>query len=173
RFLHHHDSATPGCLVLDMSMPDLSGLDVQKKLLTDGKAVPIVFLTGAADVPASVCAMKQGACDVLTKPVERDVLVHAIHEALARDRASRHASEELAEFRRRLATLTPREHEVFRHVISGKLNKQTAAEIGAAEKTIKVHRGRVMKKMNVESVAELVRMAERGGVAPSAGEQET
>src|SRR3954468_3812150 len=93
RFLHHHDSATPGCLVLDMSMPDLNGLDVQKTLLTEGKAVPIIFLTGAADVPTSVCAMKQGACDVLTKPVERDVLVQAIQEALAKDRTSRQVNE--------------------------------------------------------------------------------
>jgi FixJ family two-component response regulator len=173
RFLDHHDSAAASCLVLDLSMPDLNGLEVQQTLLSERKPLPIIFLTGNADVPTSVSAMKQGASDFLTKPVERDVLVQAVNEALAKDKAARQANEELAEFRRCLATLTPREYEVLGHVISGKLNKQTAAEVGAAEKTIKVHRGRIMSKMKVQSVAELVRLAERAGVMPASLEPQS
>ena len=167
RFLDRHDSTAPGCLVLDMAMPGLNGLDVQQTLLAAQESLPIIFLSGRADVPATVRAMKQGAADFLTKPFEKDELVQAVRAALAKDRVARQANEEVAEIRRRLATLTPREHEVLRHVISGSLNKQTAVDIGAAEKTIKVHRARVMNKMQVESVAELVRLAERAEIAPA------
>jgi FixJ family two-component response regulator len=134
-------------------------------LTSAGESLPIIFLTGRADIPATVKAMKQGAADFLTKPIERAELVNAVRSALTRDLAARQARQEVEEVRKKLATLTPREYEVFEHVISGKLNKQTAAELGAAEKTIKVHRGRVMDKMNVQSVAELVRLAERAGIS--------
>jgi FixJ family two-component response regulator len=167
RFLDHHNPTIPGCLVLDLAMPGLNGLELQQMLATSGNGRPIIFLTGRADIPASVKAMKQGAVDFLTKPVERDELVPAIQAALASDRVARQAQEEVAEIRSRLASLTPREYEVMGHVISGRLNKQTAAEIGAAEKTIKVHRARVMEKMKVKSVAELVRLAERAGIDPA------
>jgi FixJ family two-component response regulator len=166
-FLAEHDPAAPGCVVLDLAMPGVDGLELQRKLAEAGDARPIIFLTGHADVPASVKAMKQGAADFLVKPVERDQLMQAVGAAMVKDQTARRAREEIAEIRRRLATLTPREYEVFEHVISGKLNKQTAAQIGAAEKTVKIHRARVMEKMKVRSVAELVRMAEHVGVAPN------
>jgi FixJ family two-component response regulator len=164
RFLAQHDPSAPGCLVLDLVMPDLTGLELQETLVSMGEARPIIFLTGRADVPATVRAMKQGATEFLTKPVERAELVQAVRAALARDGAARFAQHEIAEIRRRLTSLTPREYEVFEHVIRGKLNKQTAAEIGAAEKTVKIHRSRVMEKMKVESVAELVRLAGHVGI---------
>ncbi len=130
--------------------------------------LPVIFLTGQADVPASVKAMKQGAVDLLTKPVEpRTHLVNAVRAALAKDQVARQIHEEVVEIRRRLATLTPREYEVFGHVIGGRLNKQIAADIGAAEKTVKIHRARMMDKMKVESVAELVRLAEHAGIEPA------
>ena len=165
-FLDEHDPSAPGCLVLDLAMPDLDGLEIQQLLSNAGETLPIIFLSGQASVLASVRAMKQGAADFLLKPVERDELVRAVSAAIARDQAARAAREHLSEIRRRVDTLTPREFEVFQHVISGRLNKQTAAELGAAEKTIKIHRGRVMEKMRVESVAELVRLAEQVGIAP-------
>ena len=167
RFLDQHDpgAAAAACLVLDLAMPALSGLELQQMLTTAGESMPVIFLTGRADVPASVQAMKQGAADFLTKPIERDQLLSAVRAALTKDRTARMARDEVADIRRRISSLTPRECEVFEHVISGKLNKETAAELGAAEKTIKVHRGRVMDKMQVKSVAELVRLADRAGVA--------
>jgi FixJ family two-component response regulator len=166
RFLEQHDPSAPGCLVLDLAMPEVTGLELQQMLAAAGELLPIIFLTGRADVPASVRAMKQGAVDLLTKPVERTALLSAVTAALQKDRIARQAHDEIAEIKRRLSSLTPREYEVFEHVIAGRLNKQTAAEIGAAEKTIKVHRARVMEKMRVESVAELVRLADRAGIAP-------
>jgi FixJ family two-component response regulator len=167
RFLHQYDSKVPGCLVLDVAMPDLDGLQLQQMLADAGQTLPIVFLTGNADVPASVKAMKQGAVDLLTKPVERDELLKSIRAALAKDQAIRLTHKELAEIRSRLSTLTPREYEVFGHVIGGRLNKQIAADIGAAEKTVKIHRARMMDKMKVKSVAELVRLAEHAQIGPS------
>ena len=167
RFLHQYDSTVPGCLVLDVAMPDLDGLQLQQMLAEAGQTLPIVFLTGNADVPASVKAMKQGAVDLLTKPVERDDLLESIRAALAKDQAIRLTHQELAGIRSRLSTLTPREYEVFGHVIGGRLNKQIAADIGAAEKTVKIHRARMMDKMKVKSVAELVRLAEHAQITPS------
>jgi FixJ family two-component response regulator len=164
RFLEDYATLAPGCVVLDLAMPGLSGLDVQDALANAGEFMPIIFLTGKADVPASVRAMKHGAADFLIKPVERDELLAAVRSALVKGLLARMARQEVAETRRRLATLTPREYEVFEHVIKGDLNKQTAAELGAAEKTIKIHRARVMQKMQVQSVAELVRMAEHAGI---------
>jgi FixJ family two-component response regulator len=166
RFLAQHEPNVPGCLVLDLAMPEIGGLDLQQVLSAAGERLPVIFLTGHADIPASVRAMKQGAADFLTKPVERDDLLCAVRAALDRDRSARQSHNEVADIKRRIATLTPREYEVFEHVISGRLNKQTAAEIGAAEKTIKVHRARVMDKMKVKSVAELVRLADRAGIDP-------
>jgi FixJ family two-component response regulator len=167
RFLDQHDQTRPGCLVLDLAMPGMNGLELQQMLAAAGETLPIIFLSGRAEIPDSVKAMKQGATDFLTKPVERNVLFKAIGPALAKSRVARQASEEIAEIRQRISTLTPREYEVFEHVISGQLNKQIADDIGAAEKTIKVHRARVMDKMKVQSVAELVRLAVQTGTPPS------
>jgi FixJ family two-component response regulator len=161
RFLDAYVSHSAGCLVLDLAMPGLSGLELQRMLAAEGSVAPIIFLTGRGDVPASVTAMKQGAVDFLTKPVERDAFMHAVRAAVARGRIAQQTRQEVDEIKGRLATLTPREYEVYQHVICGKLNKQTAAELGAAEKTIKIHRRRVMDKMKVQSLAELVRLADR------------
>jgi FixJ family two-component response regulator len=166
RFLERHDPSVPGCLVLDLAMPGLNGLQLQEKLAAAGEPLPVIFLTGQADVPATVNAMKRGAADFLTKPVDRDALLSAVRTAIERDRSTRVAERELTEIRERLQSLTPRQYDVFQHVISGKLNKQTAADIGVAEKTVKAHRARMMEKMKVESVAELVRFAEKLGIEP-------
>ena len=163
-FLNHYLPHTPGCLVLDVAMPGLNGLELQKALTAKGSALPIIFLTGHGDIPMSVQAMKRGAADFLTKPVNDDELLKAIRAALEKDRVARHARAEVAEIRQRLTTLTPREREVLEHVISGQLNKQTAADLGIGEKTIKVHRARVMEKMKAQSLVDLVRLAEKAGV---------
>ena len=160
-FLERYDPCTPGCLVLDMTMPGLNGLELQEALTTKGSAIPIIFLTGHGDVPMSVQAMKHGAFDFLTKPVNDDDLIKAVHAALDQDRIARQARDEVHDIQVRLATLTPREREVMTHVVSGQLNKQIAYDLGTVEKTIKVHRARVMEKMKVQSVAELVRLTER------------
>jgi FixJ family two-component response regulator len=166
-FLEAHDPRAPGCLLLDVSMPGLNGLELQKALAAKGSATPIVFLTGRGDVPTSVQAMKHGALDFLTKPVNDDDLIAALQSAIDRDRITRSARAEVDDILQRLATLTPREREVLQHVISGHLNKQTAADLGTVEKTIKVHRARVMEKMKVQSVAELVRLTEKAQIAPA------
>lgn len=163
-FLARHDASLPGCLVLDVAMPGLNGLELQQGLLASGHELPIIFLTGHGDIPMSVQAMKRGAVDFLTKPVNDDDLLKAIHVAFEQDRLQRQARAAVAEIRQRVASLTPREREVFDHVIAGHLNKQTAADLGTTEKTIKVHRARVMEKMQVQSVAELVHLAERAGI---------
>ncbi|MEW6037635.1 MAG: response regulator [Pseudomonadota bacterium] len=166
-FLERHDPEAPGCLVLDLSMPELDGLDLQRTLAERGQARPAVFLSGQGDIPASVRAMKQGAVDFLTKPVNDTELLNAVRHALARDLAARAKDAELAELRRRLALLTPRELEVLGQVVAGRLNKQIAAELGTVEKTIKVHRAHIMRKLQVRSLAELVRLADRAGMAAS------
>ena len=163
-FLERHDPSAPGCLVLDVAMPGLNGLELQEALAAKGSEVPIIFLTGHGDIPMSVQAMKRGALDFLTKPVNDEDLLKAVHVAIEKDRLQRQTRAEVAEIEQRLATLTPREREVMEHVISGQLNKQTAADLGTVEKTIKVHRARMMEKMKVQSVAELVRLAERVGM---------
>jgi FixJ family two-component response regulator len=160
-YLAKRDPEAPGCLLLDIEMPDLNGLEVQQRLGGRDGMLPIIFLSGRADVPISVKAMKAGAVDFLTKPVRDDVLLAAVHAAFAKDRAARSTREELADLAARLATLTPREHEVLEHVAAGELNKQIASKLGTVEQTIKVHRARVMEKMKVQSVAELVRVFER------------
>ena len=160
-FLAAHDSSAPGCLLLDVSMPGLNGLELQQALTARGSNLPIIFLSGHADVPISVQAMKDGATDFLTKPVLDEVLLTAVRVAFERDRATRIARAELADIAARLATLTRREREVLDHVVDGQLNKQIAGDLGTVEQTIKVHRARVMEKMKVQSLAELVRLVER------------
>lgn len=163
-YLERYDPHAPGCLVLDLAMPGLTGLELQQVLAARVGAPPIIFLTGRADVPDGVQAMKCGAVEFLTKPVDDRTLIEAVRSAVEKDRLDRSARAELAEIRKRLAMLTPRESQVLRYVVAGKLNKQTAAELGAVEKTIKVHRGRVMEKMQVQSLAELVRLTSRAGI---------
>lgn len=157
----------PGCVLLDVAMPGLDGLQLQQRLAERGARLPIVFLTGHGDIPMSVQAIKAGAVDFLTKPVRRDDLLRAVRAALDQAAAQQAATQADAELRSRLAQLTPREREVLEHVIAGKLNKVIAADLGTSEQTIKVHRGRVMEKMGVASVAELVRAAQRLGIRPA------
>jgi FixJ family two-component response regulator len=163
-FLAQYDRQTPGCLVLDLGMPTLDGLELQRILASAGSLLPIIFLTGTADIPKSVQAMKQGASDFLTKPVNDEDLLAAVGVAIDKNRALHREQAELSEIRARLATLTPREREVLEYVVAGKLNKQIAGELGTVEQTVKVHRAHVMQKMRVQSVAELVRLAERCGI---------
>jgi FixJ family two-component response regulator len=156
-FLREHDAETIGCVVLDMRLPDLDGLALQQALLASGCQRPIIFMTGFGDVADSVQAMKAGAVDFLTKPCDDDDLLDAVHGAIAKDAQARCVQTELQRIRGRLASLTPREHEVMQHVVDGRLNKQIAADLGIAEKTIKVHRARAMEKMGASSLADLVR----------------
>ena len=158
-FLQRPRATTPSCLVLDVELPDLNGLDVQERLAADRTDIPIIFITGYGDVPMSVRAMKAGAAEFLTKPFERDALLAAIRGALERSRASLAHATELKLLRQRHASLTPREREVFAWVVSGLLNKQVGAELGMTEATVKAHRGQVMQKMQADSLAELVRIA--------------
>ena len=168
-FLQAHDPATPGCLVLDLALPGLDGLELQQALTTSDCGRPIVFITGRGDIPASVRAMKGGAVDFLTKPVNDQDLLAAVRNAIEIDRLAREAQVEVDALRQRLASLTPREREVLVHVVAGRLNKQIAADLGIVEKTIKVHRARIMEKMAVRSLAGLVRIAERLGIPPATG----
>ena len=163
-FLLELAPGSAGCAILDVAMPGLDGLALQRELHARGSTLPIVFLTGRGDIPKSVQAMKRGAIDFLTKPVDDEVLLAAVRAALARDRAQRQAREEAADVRRRLESLTLREREVLEGVVAGKLNKQIGAELGITEKTVKVHRGRTMEKMGAGSLAELVHLVERAGV---------
>jgi FixJ family two-component response regulator len=166
-FLAGHDGSIPGCAVFDVSMPGLDGLELQRALSAGGSQRPVIFLTGKGDIPTSVRAMRAGAVDFLTKPVNDDDLLAAIARAVKQDADTRHASAELDSVNARFAILTPREREVMTHVIAGRLNKQIAGDLGTVEKTIKVHRGRVMEKLGVRSVAELVRLAEKAGISRS------
>ena len=163
-FLAQYDPETPGCLVLDLAMPAVSGLELQGILADRGSLLPIIFLTAYGDIPKSVQAMKLGASDFLTKPVNDEDLLAAVRVAIEKHRAVRREQTELSEIRARLATLTPREREVLEYVVAGKLNKQIAGELGTVEQTVKIHRAHVMQKMRVQSVAELVRMTERCGI---------
>jgi FixJ family two-component response regulator len=160
-FLRARNRQWHGCILLDVAMPGLDGLGLQQKLLEDGDGVPVIFLTGAADVPICAAAMRQGAVDFLMKPANEERLASAIATALHRDALSRAARTLRAETEARLASLTRREREVLEHVMNGRLNKQIAADLGTAEKTVKVHRARGLEKMQVRSVAELVRAVER------------
>jgi FixJ family two-component response regulator len=154
------------CLILDVELPDLSGLDLQTDLTKSGIEIPIIFLTGHGDIPKSVRAMKAGAVEFLTKPFRTEELIDAVRQALVRDGDLRKQRSETLELRERLGTLTPRERQVLALVVAGLLNKQIAGELGTTELTIKVHRGRVMRKMKAASLADLVRMAEKLKISP-------
>jgi FixJ family two-component response regulator len=159
-FLARPGAEAPSCLVLDLQLPGLSGLDLQRRMAEVGPEIPIVFLTGHGNIPASVQAMKAGAVEFLTKPFDEHDLLQAIQEAVERDRQNRQQRAEMRELQSRYESLTAREQEVMQQVVSGLLNKQIAAELNITEYTIKIHRGRVMRKMHAESLADLVRMAE-------------
>lgn len=158
-FLEKAPGLWPGCLVLDMRLPGLSGLDLQKELARAGIRLPIIFLTAHGSVPLSVKAMKAGAVDFLEKPVEDQTLLDAIYQALERDRQARLAQSQRQALKEHFATLTPRERQVFEMVVVGKLNKEIAIDLGTVEKTIKVHRAHLMRKLNCRSLAGLVRLA--------------
>jgi len=161
-----------GCLVLDVSMPGVDGLELQRRLALEGQSLPIVFVTGHGDIPMSVRAMKAGATDFLTKPVPAQVLVAAIRDAVGQDNAVRRSRGDSDVFRDRLAGLTPREREVLEALAAGKLNKQIAADLGVVEQTVKFHRARIMERMHAKTIAELMHIAARagvGGVAPPSG----
>lgn len=165
RFLAEHDPFRPGCAVLDLSMPGIDGLELQRSLEEGTRSVAprqVLFLTGKGDVPTSVDAMRRGAVDFLVKPVDETVLVGAVRQAIDRDAVVRQRFSEFLEIKARVDTLTPREREVMALVASGKLNKQVATVLGTTEKTVKVHRARVMDKMMAGSLADLVRLADRG-----------
>jgi len=163
-FLESYSPETLSCLVLDVAMPELNGLELQQRLTRSGVLLPIVFLTGHGDIPTTVQAIKAGAVDFLTKPVKDAELLRAVRAALQRAADQRDLISEGASLRQRYSTLTPRECEVMAHVITGQLNKQVAADLGIGEHTIKVHRARVMQKMGLQSLADLVRAVERLGL---------
>ena len=165
-FLDRPGGDAPSCLVLDLQLPGLSGLDLQKRMAEVGLDIPIVFLTGHGSIAASVQAIKGGAVEFLTKPFDEQDLLRAIQEALARDRSARKRNEDLRDLRKLYQSLTGREREIMQQVVSGLLNKQIAAELKISEFTVKIHRGQVMRKMRADSVADLVRMADSLGVRP-------
>jgi FixJ family two-component response regulator len=165
-FLTRAPNVGPACLVLDVRLPGLDGLALQRQLTERGRIEQIVFITGYGNIPMGIQAMKRGAVDFLPKPFEDHALLNAVAQAIARSADSCRERHEVAQVRARIATLTPREFEVFRLVITGLLNKQIAFELGAALRTIKTHRGRVMHKLGVQSVADLVRLAQKVGVSP-------
>jgi FixJ family two-component response regulator len=163
-FLTKRDATLPGCVILDVTMPGLDGLNLQQALSSEESLHPVIFLTGTGDIPTSVRAMRAGALDFLTKPVNADDLFRAIGRAEEQNVRAREARAELQAIQAKMATLTRRESEVLVHVVAGRLNKQIAHELGTVEKTIKVHRGRMMQKLGVHTVADLVRLAEKAGI---------
>ena len=166
-FLEQYEPAARGCIVLDVSMPGFTGLELQQALIEKNCSLPIVFLTGRGDIPTSVRAMKHGAVDFLTKPVDDYDLIAAVDRALAREATDHVRRAQITELQMRFSTLTSREQEVLGHVIAGRLNKQIAAVLGTTEKTVKVHRARVMEKMQAQSLAELVRLSGTAGISPT------
>lgn len=167
-YLDAQDPSVPGCLVLDVAMPGINGLELQQRLARDGSCRAIVFISGHGDVPKSVQAMKAGAVDFLMKPFDEAQLLRAVDIAIRKSRATRQANDERKIMEQCLTSLTSREREVFEHVIAGQLNKLIATDLGTVEKTVKVHRARVMHKMGAATLADLVRMAERMGIRPGA-----
>jgi FixJ family two-component response regulator len=167
-FLEHRRGDAPACLVLDVRLPGLSGLDLQRELVRTKAPIPIIFITGHGDIPMSVRAIKEGAVEFLAKPFRDQELLDAIQHALEIDRAARQERSRVAEVRRRYESLTKREREVMRLVVSGLLNKQIAGELGSSEVTVKMHRGQVMRKMKAQSLVQLVRMAEKIGITSEA-----
>jgi FixJ family two-component response regulator len=165
-FLQQHNGDAAGCVVLDLSMPGLDGLQLQQALARSGDHCPVIFITGHGDIPTSVQAMKAGAIDFLTKPFDQKQFLAAVRVAIDKDSVARAARAERRSIGARVAALTPRERQVMAYVVAGRLNKQIAADLGTAEKTVKVHRARVMKKMSVDSVAELVWLVGRTGHDP-------
>ena len=163
-FLDRPRSVVPSCLVLDVSLPGLNGLDLQQQVASERSDVPIIFITGHGDIPMTVRAMKAGAVEFLTKPFSNEVLLNAIHQALERSHKAMRQKAQIDEIRKCYVSLTPREREVMALVVSGLLNKQIGGELGISEITVKAHRGQVMHKMKADSVASLVRMAERLGL---------
>lgn len=168
-FLETATLETPGCILLDLRMPGLTGLQLQQRLAEGGHAPPIVFLSGHGDIPISVQAMKSGAEDFLTKPVETDVLIRTVAQAVARDRENRAKRRELDASRARVDALTPTERKVLTLVVQGRLNKQVAAELGTTERTVKWHRHNIMQKLELDSLAQLVSLAERLGMVRTPG----
>jgi FixJ family two-component response regulator len=166
-FLAQHDRSVPGCAIFDLSMPGLDGIELQAALKADGVERPIIFITGVGDIPVTVQAMKAGAVDFLAKPVKSSDLLAAVALAAEKEATALKVHNELASINDRISRLTPREREVLSHVVAGRLNKQIAADLGIVEKTIKLHRGRMMRKMGVRTVADLVRICERAGIPPS------
>jgi FixJ family two-component response regulator len=170
-FLARPDPRTEGCLVLDVTMPGLDGLELQRRLAAAGESLPIVFVTGRGDIPMSVQAIKAGASDFLTKPVQAQALVAAVRAALEQHLSARDTAAATAELRQRLASLTPREREVLAALAAGRLNKQIAADLGVVEQTVKFHRARIMERMRAKTIAELMHIAARlgiGGTTPPA-----
>jgi FixJ family two-component response regulator len=168
-FLQKHEVEAPGCILLDVRMPGLSGLQLQQRLVAMRQALPIVFLSAHGDIPLTVLAIKAGAEDFLPKPVDTDVLLGAVAQAIARDRQCRDEREHLAELRSRIESLSPTERKVFDLVVRGRLNKQVAAELGMVERTVKWHRRNIMQKLRLQSLAEWVSLAERLGLIGTPG----
>jgi RNA polymerase sigma factor (sigma-70 family) len=166
-FLDSGKTDGPGCIILDVRMPEMTGPELQEKLSKTEYSMPIIFLSAHGDVPITAQAMKKGAVDFLTKPVDRDDLLEAIRISLAKDAEKEVERIENNSLREYFKRLTPREHEIMTYVITGMLNKQIAFELNISEETVKVHRGRVMQKLEIVSVAELVRLCEKGGISPS------
>jgi len=163
-FLARREPTAEGCLVLDVTMPGLDGLELQRRLAAAGESLPIVFVTGHGDIPMSVRAIKAGATDFLTKPVQAEVLIAAVQAAIDHHASVRHALAETADLRRRLASLTAREREVLAALTAGRLNKQIAADLGVVEQTVKFHRARIMERMQAKTIAELMHIAGRLGI---------
>lgn len=165
-FLAQFDASTPGCVVLDLSMPDQDGLELQAIMQREMQEFPVIFVSGCADVPSSVRAMKEGALDFLVKPVEADRLLEAVRRGIDENHRRRARTEEQRVLHAALDKLTPREREILPYLVSGKLNKQIAFDLGVVEKTVKVHRTHVMEKLGIKRPAELVRLVDRLGIAP-------